>query len=173
MDRTPGGGRTVMGAVGTCFFRSCIGVLGVCLVLVTAFWIWAATAPGRNEDKARADMRAGADAHKERLARAAADGRLTDAELAAEFPPGGPSRGLLAVERKAGSVRLTAGLAGTGPGFLLASATFVDGCYVFDVSLERGVGARVTARESSAGTCGGLTPVFRRPTPPAAPSAPR
>lgn len=116
MDRTPGGGRAVMGAVGTCLFRSFIGVLGVCLVLVTAFWIWAATAPGRNEDEARADMRAAADAHKERLARAAADGRLTDAELAAEFP--GAARRGAARHRAEGGIRPSHGRPhGHGPGF--------------------------------------------------------
>lgn len=156
MDRasaSSGAGTTA----GTCLFRGCLTVLGVCLALVVCLWIWLATEPGRNEDTARADMREGVGAHKERLALLAADGRLTDTEIAASLGGKGPGRGLLAVDRRADSVRITAELWGMGPGFLLTHETTVVGCYVFDVTPEQDGKPRIAVRETAREWCASLT----------------
>ncbi|MFC8224649.1 hypothetical protein [Streptomyces sp. NPDC057287] len=162
MDR-PAGSSGAVRTAGTYVFRSCLAVLVVCLALVVVAWIWLVTEPGRNEDAARADLREGVRSHTERLAGAAADGRLTDTEIAAHLGRSGPSRGLLAVDRKAGTVRITAELWGAGPGFLLTHETIVEGCYVFDVTPDQGGKLRVAARETADERCRTLA----RTTPPA------
>ncbi|MFD6279237.1 hypothetical protein ACFWFI_27280 [Streptomyces sp. NPDC060209] len=150
---------------GTCLFRGCAVVLGACLALVVGLWIWVATEPGRNEDEARADMREGAHAYGEQLARAAADGRLTDTEIATVFRGKGPGRGLLAVEREAGSTHITAELFGIGPGFLLTHETFVTGCFAFDIAPGQGGEPRTAVREPADETCGALAPTAPSVTP--------
>ncbi|MFJ8887531.1 hypothetical protein ACIRJR_29560 [Streptomyces sp. NPDC102402] len=155
MDRTAGSGGAGM-TVGSCLFRGCVTVLGLCLALVVWVMIWMSVQPGRNEDTARADMRAGAESRKELLALQAADGRLTDTEIASSLGGMGKGKGRLAVDRDAGSIRITTQLEGVGPGFLLTHETITVGCYVFDVTPRRGGKPRVAMRETEREMCRSL-----------------
>ncbi|MFE9778640.1 hypothetical protein ACFYPA_10790 [Streptomyces sp. NPDC005775] len=159
------------GAVRGCLFNGCLAVLVLLLVCFIGLWVWAATAEGRAEGKARADVRSAADARQERLVGAAADGVLDDGEIARVFPRGKPALGLVGVERQGPDIRVTAELLGVGPGVFLTSETFVTGCFTFEVALggrsEPAVAVRELAVENqpqSACTAAGM------PSPSAHPS---
>ncbi|MFI8825535.1 hypothetical protein [Streptomyces sp. NPDC053431] len=141
--------RARWGPVAGRLWRGCLSVLIALLVLVVGFWIWLATLPGRSEAKARDALRASVEAHRQQLVGAAADGTVTDAEIARLFLPAKPAPGLVAVTRREGTTGVVAGLLGIGPGssVLFATETYVTGCFAFDVTVPVGENTRVTSRE--------------------------
>jgi hypothetical protein len=114
---------------------------------VIGLWVWVATEDDRAEEKARADLRSGAEAGQERLIGAAADGAVHDSEVARVFPQGKPAQGLVRIERLGPDVMVTAELLGVGPGVFLTRETYVTGCYAFKVALDGHRMPLVTVRE--------------------------
>ncbi|MET7365647.1 hypothetical protein ABZS61_07415 [Streptomyces sp. NPDC005566] len=133
-----------------CLFNGCLAVLVLLLVCFIGLWGWAATADGRAEGRARADVRSAAEARQERLVAAAADGVLDDSEIARILPRGDPAQGLVSIERQGPDLIVRAELLGVGPGVFLTSETFVTGCFAFDVALDGEPKPAVTVRELAA-----------------------
>ena len=130
-----------------CLLNGCLAVLVLLCVGVIALWVWVATADDRAVAKARADMRAAAEAGQESLARAASDGVVDDGEVARVFPRGKPAQGLVGIERQGPEVTVTAELPGTGPGLFLTRQTEVSGCFTFEVRPDAHRKPVVTVRE--------------------------
>ncbi|MFF0435309.1 hypothetical protein ACFYU9_24175 [Streptomyces sp. NPDC004327] len=158
--------RTGPGSATGCLWGGCLTVLVALLVLVVGVWIWLATMPGRAEDKARDGLRASAEDRRLRLAGAAVDGTLDDAEIARLFPRGKPAPGLIGVRRHDGATTVVAGLLGIGPpgSVLSANETFVTGCFAFDVTVPAGGSPQVTMRDLPDDSCP-YAPEAPKPTP--------
>ncbi|MFI8287728.1 hypothetical protein ACIGBL_01160 [Streptomyces sp. NPDC085614] len=137
------------GTVGGCLFNGCLTVLGGLLLVVTVTWIWLATEPARDESTARDHLRAQVDARREEFDRAAADGDLSDVDIARILPAAKPAPGAVGVTRSGGSVTVVAGLLGHGPPrtFIFVTERTVAGCYAFDVPVPGGEGARTVVRD--------------------------
>ncbi|MFD7702799.1 hypothetical protein [Streptomyces caelestis] len=143
------------GTIGGCLLNGCLTLCALLLVTVVSAWIWLATQPGRDEAKARADLRANVETRQQRLSRAAADGVLHDAEIAQLFPPEKPAEGLVDITRQGESITVIAEMPGFAPpsAFILAHQTMVEGCYAFLVPPPAHGAPRVSVRQLSDRTC--------------------
>lgn len=155
------------GTVGGCLFNGCLTVLGGLLLVVTVTWIWLATEPARDESTARDDLRAQVDARRGELDREAADGDLSDADVARIFPAAQAAAGGVGITRSGATVTVVAGLIGHGPPrtFIFVTERTVPGCYAFDVPVTGGEGARTVVRDLPQEKCRAAVPTARpRPT---------
>ncbi|MGX4689162.1 hypothetical protein [Streptomyces sp. JNUCC 63] len=143
------------GTTGGCLFNGCMAVCVLLLVAFAGSWIRLATQPERDESDARADLRENVETRQERLAQAAADGDLRDAEIARLFPPAQSAKGLVGIDRRGGSVTVIAEMLGLGPSrtFIFVDQTSVEGCYAFHVPLPARGAPRVSVRHLSDETC--------------------
>ncbi|MET9652618.1 hypothetical protein ABZZ44_20455 [Streptomyces sp. NPDC006460] len=162
------------GTVGGCLFNGCLTVLGGLLLVVTVTWIWLATEPARDESTARDDLRAQVDARRGELDREAADGELSDADIARIFPAARAGAGAVGVTRSGAAVTVVAGLIGHGPPrtFIFVTERTVPGCYAFDVPVTGGEGARTAVRDLPQEKCRAAAPTAS-PPPTVSPGASR
>ncbi|MFE9923087.1 hypothetical protein ACFYQA_16310 [Streptomyces sp. NPDC005774] len=144
-----------IGTTGGCLFNGVIALCVLLLVTVVSAWIWLATQPERDETKARADLRENVETRRQRLARAAADGVLQDAEIAQLFPPTQSTEGLADIKRQGESITVIAEMLGIGPprSFIFVNETTAEGCYAFHVLPPAHGAPRVSVRQLSDETC--------------------
>ncbi|MEU8621487.1 hypothetical protein [Streptomyces sp. NPDC048623] len=123
------------GTPGGCLFNGCLTVLGLLILTVVGMLIWWKTQPARDEAQARENLLKNVEVHRDRLGDAAADGSLSDTEIAQVFPPSKPATGFVGVTRQGKAVTVVAELLGRGPtrAFIFVYERSVTGCYAFEV----------------------------------------
>ncbi|MEU3605601.1 hypothetical protein AB0E83_09095 [Streptomyces sp. NPDC035033] len=149
------------GTPGGRLFSGCLTVLGLLLVAVVGGMVWLETRPAREEAQARENLRESVERLRARLGEAAADGRLSDAEIAQVFPPSKPAEGVVGVTRRGEAVTVVAEVLGLGPSsaFIFVTQRSVTGGYAFD--LPSPGGSRPSSRELPPEAC-----AVRAATPP-------
>ncbi|MFI6149617.1 hypothetical protein [Streptomyces sp. NPDC051109] len=143
------------GTAGGCVLNGCLTFLGLLLVAAVGMWIWLETQPARDDAQARKNLRARVEVFRHRLGGAAADGILSDTEIAQVFPPSKPARGLVGVTRQGGAVTVVAEVLGQGPprSFLSVYERSVAGCYAFEVAAASPGAPRPSVRELPREAC--------------------
>ncbi|MFF5974009.1 hypothetical protein ACFY7C_21020 [Streptomyces sp. NPDC012769] len=125
------------------------------LVVLITGWIWLETQPARDEAQARRDLRENVEVLRDRLGEAAADGSLTDKEIAGILPPAKPAKGLVGVTRQGEAVTVVGEVLGLGPPrtFIFVYERSVAGCYAFEVPPPQPEAARPSVRELPKQAC--------------------
>ncbi|MEU6867619.1 hypothetical protein ABZ924_31015 [Streptomyces sp. NPDC046876] len=143
------------GTAGGCLLNGCLTLLGLLLVAVVGAWIWLETQPARDEAEARKNLRMNVERSRDRLGGAAADGGLSDTEIARVFPPSKPGKGLVGVTRQGGAVTVVAEVSGRGPSraFISGYERSVAGCYAFEVPPPSPGAPRPSVRELPRAAC--------------------
>lgn len=152
------------GTTGGCLLNGCLTLLGLLLVAFVGGWIWLETQPARDDAQARKNLRKNVEVLRDRLGGAAADGSLSDTEIAQNVPPSNAARGLVGVTRQGEAVTVVAEMSGHGPPrtFIFVYERSVSGCYAFEVPPPTPGAPRPSVRELPRQACAAGPPTPKR-----------